>query len=613
MLAGFFLATSQTALGSTPGSNPPPAAKQPTAPKIQNKKVLENIQKNSRAAEIDATKGVINRTLMRMHDATFGTPGARNAKTKQKLRLEDELGLQPETDVEGLQLESNTINGQEFDASRTSARGYTNRLSNNFRNLAVRKNTKISRNITDTNNGNYPFAKPGDKLVETWSKDGKTLLKVKIQSKDGSYRIVDANNSKIIEAQDVYGRKINNTYDNNGIISESTVFTPRSFNMLEKNNMQTRSVTSFKDGNPTQTATYRDSLYMTDQVPVSTKIYDTANPIEYVVKGNRGNILEVRIKNKEMDRLETYVPTTAKDGQPLSPSITGVLGSVTIPNTQKFKPKSTIILDADNNITSVDSSVADIPSLTFEPNGSVIKTVDKGGDKTITTIAKEDGQMLVESIMPEKGWLWGTTGKYDYRNLIKDVEGKKTTSKGRDDKSSAKELLAGKRGKFLQLDESSPAAKKPFADESSADTASETSSNSDAGTESTNSSAENETSQNAAATKIQAAFRGYNTRKEQPKKASQDENTKSEKPKPSTKNSSRENQDNNSSSESNSQPKTREDALKILGLKLDATPTEITKAYRRLALKNHPDKGGSDAAMQRINAARNYLNDHKQE
>jgi hypothetical protein len=42
----------------------------------------------------------------------------------------------------------------------------------------------------------------------------------------------------------------------------------------------------------------------------------------------------------------------------------------------------------------------------------------------------------------------------------------------------------------------------------------------------------------------------------------------------------------------------------VLGLSANATPAEVDAAYRRLAREAHPDTGGSDAAMARLNAAR---------
>jgi hypothetical protein len=42
----------------------------------------------------------------------------------------------------------------------------------------------------------------------------------------------------------------------------------------------------------------------------------------------------------------------------------------------------------------------------------------------------------------------------------------------------------------------------------------------------------------------------------------------------------------------------------VLEVRRDASVDEITAAYRRLAAKAHPDTGGSDAAMARLNAAR---------
>lgn len=42
----------------------------------------------------------------------------------------------------------------------------------------------------------------------------------------------------------------------------------------------------------------------------------------------------------------------------------------------------------------------------------------------------------------------------------------------------------------------------------------------------------------------------------------------------------------------------------ILGVGMQATAAEITQAYRAKAQTAHPDKGGSEAAMARLNAAR---------
>lgn len=48
-----------------------------------------------------------------------------------------------------------------------------------------------------------------------------------------------------------------------------------------------------------------------------------------------------------------------------------------------------------------------------------------------------------------------------------------------------------------------------------------------------------------------------------------------------------------------------------LGLKPTATAGEIKKAYFRLSMKAHPDKGGSNAAFQRINRAYRVLAKHR--
>ena len=38
----------------------------------------------------------------------------------------------------------------------------------------------------------------------------------------------------------------------------------------------------------------------------------------------------------------------------------------------------------------------------------------------------------------------------------------------------------------------------------------------------------------------------------------------------------------------------------VLGVKKDAQPDAIRKAYRKLAVKNHPDKGGDEAKFKEI-------------
>lgn len=52
-----------------------------------------------------------------------------------------------------------------------------------------------------------------------------------------------------------------------------------------------------------------------------------------------------------------------------------------------------------------------------------------------------------------------------------------------------------------------------------------------------------------------------------------------------------------------------EDYYKVLGVAKDATNDEIKKAYRKLALEHHPDRGGDDKKFKKINEAYQILSD----
>jgi DnaJ-class molecular chaperone len=53
------------------------------------------------------------------------------------------------------------------------------------------------------------------------------------------------------------------------------------------------------------------------------------------------------------------------------------------------------------------------------------------------------------------------------------------------------------------------------------------------------------------------------------------------------------------------------DHYQTLGVKRDASPDEIKKAYRKLASQHHPDKGGDKAQFQSIQTAYETLSDHQ--
>lgn len=51
------------------------------------------------------------------------------------------------------------------------------------------------------------------------------------------------------------------------------------------------------------------------------------------------------------------------------------------------------------------------------------------------------------------------------------------------------------------------------------------------------------------------------------------------------------------------------DHYNALGISRDASPEEIKKAYRKLAMQHHPDRGGDPAEFQKINEAYEVLSD----
>ena len=53
------------------------------------------------------------------------------------------------------------------------------------------------------------------------------------------------------------------------------------------------------------------------------------------------------------------------------------------------------------------------------------------------------------------------------------------------------------------------------------------------------------------------------------------------------------------------------DPYSILGVSRDASPEEIKKAYRKLALQHHPDKGGDEEKFKEIADAYNKITNPK--
>jgi hypothetical protein len=50
-----------------------------------------------------------------------------------------------------------------------------------------------------------------------------------------------------------------------------------------------------------------------------------------------------------------------------------------------------------------------------------------------------------------------------------------------------------------------------------------------------------------------------------------------------------------------------EQPFQVLGIRASATPQEVKDAYRRLASEHHPDRGGNEETMARLNRARDAM------
>ena len=54
-------------------------------------------------------------------------------------------------------------------------------------------------------------------------------------------------------------------------------------------------------------------------------------------------------------------------------------------------------------------------------------------------------------------------------------------------------------------------------------------------------------------------------------------------------------------------PMSKDQAMDVLGLKPDYSTDDVKQAHRRMMLKNHPDRGGSDYLAAQINTAKDVL------
>ena len=53
----------------------------------------------------------------------------------------------------------------------------------------------------------------------------------------------------------------------------------------------------------------------------------------------------------------------------------------------------------------------------------------------------------------------------------------------------------------------------------------------------------------------------------------------------------------------------KENLYDVLGVSKEASETDIKKAYRKLAIKHHPDKGGDEETFKKISEASGILSD----